>query len=44
MRVSTAFNTMLGIPGASVVGVEFHSTCAVVQLWWRQFRPRCPCG
>ena len=44
MRVSTAFNIMLGLPGASVIGVEFDSSCAVVRLRWRQRRPRCPCG
>jgi transposase len=44
MRVSTAFNTMLGIPGATVVAVRFEPTCVVVRLRRRERRPICPCG
>ena len=32
MRVSTAFNTMLAIPGASVTGVRFEPSGVVVGL------------
>jgi len=44
MRVSTAFNTMLGIPGASVAAVRFEPSCVVVRLRRRGRRPVCPCG
>ena len=44
MRVSTAFNTMLAIPGASVSAVRFEPTCVVVGLRRRVRRPVCPCG
>lgn len=44
MRVSTAFNTMLAIPGASVTGVEFEPTLVVATLHRRERRPSCPCG
>ena len=32
MRATTAFNKMLAIPGASVVGVTFTTTGIVVSL------------
>jgi transposase len=44
VRVETAFNTMLAIPGAGVSGLEFETTGAVVQLRPRARRPTCPCG
>jgi transposase len=44
MRVSTAFNTMLAIVGASVAGVRFEPDQVVVSLRRRARRPRCPCG
>jgi transposase len=44
VRVSTAFNTMLGIPGASVAGVEFTSTGVIVRLRRRRRKHVCPCG
>jgi transposase len=44
MRASTAFNTMLAIPGASVSAVRFEPTCVVVGLRRRGRRPVCPCG
>jgi len=44
MRVSTAFNTMLAIPGASVTAVEFEPTHVVATLRRRERRPNCPCG
>lgn len=44
MRVSTAFNTMLAIPGASVAAVCFEPSAVVVQLRRRARRPVCPCG
>ncbi len=44
MRVSTAFNTMLAIPGASVTGVRFEPAGVVVVLRVRARRLRCPCG
>lgn len=44
MRVSTAFNTMLGIQGATVTGVRFEPSRVVVRLRRRGRRPLCPCG
>lgn len=44
MRVSTAFNTMLAIPGAHVTGVTFTPAGVVVRLRLRRRRLRCPCG
>lgn len=44
MRVTTAFNKMLSIPGASVASVEFTSEGVVVGLRRRACRPVCPCG
>lgn len=44
MRVSTAFNRMLGIPGASVTSVEFTPEGVVVGLRRRSRRLLCPCG
>jgi transposase len=44
VRVTTAFNKMLAIPGAGVVGVTFTSTGIVVSLRRRARRLTCPCG
>jgi transposase len=44
MRVTTAFNRMLAIPGASVASVEFTPVGVVVGLRRRSRRLRCPCG
>jgi transposase len=44
VRVSTAFNTMLEIPGASVTTVSFTPAGVVVGLRLRRQRLRCPCG
>jgi transposase len=44
MRVTTAFNRMLSIPGASVASVEFTPGGLVVGLRRRASRLRCPCG
>jgi transposase len=44
MHVSTAFNTMLAIPEASVVAARFESACVVIRLRCRRHRPICPCG
>ncbi|MGH3503269.1 MAG: ISL3 family transposase [Nocardioidaceae bacterium] len=44
MRVTTAFNKMLSIPGASVASVEFTPEGVVVGLRRRKGCPRCPCG
>ena len=44
MRVTTAFNKMLSIPGATVASVEFTPEGVVVGLRRRKGRPRCPCG
>lgn len=45
MRVSTAFNRMLGLPGATVAGVEFTPVGVVVTLRRRARKLRCPaCG
>jgi transposase len=44
VRATTAFNKMLAIPGANVVGVQFTPTGIVVSLRRRARRLRCPCG
>lgn len=44
MRVTTAFNTMLAIPGTSVTSVAFTPAGVVVGLRLRRRRLRCPCG
>ncbi|MEO5840471.1 MAG: ISL3 family transposase, partial [Acidimicrobiales bacterium] len=44
MRVSTAFNRMLDIDGASVTDVSFTDDGIVVTLRRRARRHRCPCG
>lgn len=44
MRVSTAFNKMLGIVGAVVASVTFTPTGIVVGLRRRRSRLICPCG
>lgn len=44
MRVRTAFNKMLAIPGATVAGVEFTPAGVVVTLRRRFRRLTCPCG
>ena len=44
VRVTTAFNKMLSIPGATVASVEFTPEGVVVGLRRRKGRPRCPCG
>ena len=44
MRVTTAFNTMLEIPGASVTGVAFTPAGVVVGLRLRRRKLRCACG
>jgi transposase len=44
VRVTTAFNKMLSIPGATVASVEFGTEGVVVGLRRRASRPRCPCG
>jgi transposase len=44
VRVSTAFNKMLAIVGASVVGVSFLPEGVVVDLRRRRGKHRCPCG
>lgn len=45
MRVTTAFNRMLGLPGATVAGIEFTPAGIVVAVRRRQKQLRCPaCG
>lgn len=44
MRVSTAFNKMLAIPGATVATVTFTPEGIVVGLHRRAKRLTCPCG
>ena len=44
MRVTTAFNKMLAIPGAWVASVTFGPEGVVVGLRRRRRRPTCPCG
>lgn len=44
MRVTTAFNRVLDLPGASVVGVDFTDQGIVIGLRRRARLHRCPCG
>jgi transposase len=44
VRVSTAFNKMLAVPGASVTSVTFAGEGIVVGLRRGRRRPVCPCG
>jgi transposase len=44
VRVTTAFNKLLAIPGASVASVVFGPEGVVVGLTRRRRRPVCPCG
>jgi transposase len=44
VRVTTAFNRMLALEGASVVSVEFGADGVVVGIRNRRRRLRCPCG
>jgi transposase len=44
VRVTTAFNKLLAVPGASVVSVTFSPEGVVVGLRHRRRRPICPCG
>jgi hypothetical protein len=44
VRVSTAFNKMLAIPGAPVVGVTFTPEGTLVDLRRRARRLTCACG
>jgi transposase len=44
MRVTTAFNKMLGLSGASVRGVSFTPDGVVVALGRRRAKHACPCG
>ena len=44
MRVSTAFNRMLALAGATVVSVSFEPGAVVVGLRKRSKRLSCPCG
>lgn len=44
MRVSTAFNRMLDLPGAAVTAVAFEPQAVVVTVRRRARRHRCPCG
>jgi transposase len=44
VRVTTGFNKMLAIPGASVIAVSFTPAGIVVGLRRRQRKLTCPCG
>lgn len=44
MRVTTAFNKLLAIPGAVVASVTFTPAGVVVGVRHRRRRPVCPCG
>ncbi len=44
MRVSTAFNKILGIVGATVAAVTFTPAGIVVGLRRRRSKLVCPCG
>lgn len=44
MRVTTGFNKMLAIPGATVTTVSFGPEAIVVGLRLRRRRLHCPCG
>jgi transposase len=43
VRVSTAFNRMLAIPGATVAAVSFTPGGIVVELWRRSRKLTCSC-
>lgn len=44
MRVTTAFNKILAIPGAWAASVTFAPEGVIVGLRRRRWRPICPCG
>ena len=44
VRVTTAFNKMLDLPGAWVATVSFAEDGLVLGLGRRRARPVCPCG
>jgi transposase len=44
VRVTTAFNKLLALDGASVTGVSFTPDGVVVEIRARCRRPVCPCG
>jgi len=44
VRVTTAFNRMLAIPGATVTDVAFTPAGVVVRVRLRRRKLRCPCG
>lgn len=44
MRVSTAFNRLLQIPGASVTDVDIEGRDVEVRMRPHKRSPRCPCG
>jgi transposase len=44
VRVTTAFNKLLALPGAAVTSVVFAPEGVVVSLRRRRRRPICPCG
>ena len=44
MRVTTAFNKLLAIPGATIASVVFCPEGVIVGLRRRSRRPVCPCG
>ncbi len=44
MRATTAFNKMLAVPGADVVGVTFTPAGIIVDVRRRARRLTCPCG
>lgn len=44
MRVTTAFNKLLAVPGAFVTSVTFTPEGVVAGLRHRRRRPICPCG
>ena len=45
MRVTTALNRLLGLPGISVTDVSFDADTVIVDVALRRRRPRCPkCG
>lgn len=44
VRVTTAFNRILALPGASVSSVEFGPGAVVVGIRRRSHKLRCPCG
>jgi len=44
VRVTTAFNKMLGLTGSTVAAVTFTADGLVVGLRRRSGRPVCPCG